>query len=141
MRDIIGLRPSVCVGRAQIFSGRGSGTTTRTEAAAAPAAQHHLIPLSGSSVSVLSAPPSPGWCGLEVRQQRPVGCQSVSFHWLRRDSAKDAQQPDVIRGADVLRFMTLAHIRCCFPLTELASKLGFVRDVIYVLQEKHQQPH
>lgn len=40
------------------------------------------LPLSGSSVSVLSAPPSPGWCGLEVRQQRPVGCQSVSFHWL-----------------------------------------------------------
>lgn len=39
--------------------------------------------------------------------------------------AKDRQQQDVIRGADVLRFITLAHIRCCFPLTELAQKRGF----------------
>ena len=53
---------------------------------------------------------------------------SVQVFVLNRSlggSAKDGQQQDVIRGADVLRFITLAHIRRRFPLTELAQRRGF----------------
>lgn len=39
--------------------------------------------------------------------------------------AKDTQQQSFIRRDDVLRFITLAHIRCCFPLTKLLQSRTF----------------
>lgn len=44
---------------------------------------------------------------------------------MERDLAKVTQQQRFISEADVLQFVTLAHIRFCFPLTELAQKQSF----------------